>query len=495
MLTSAPVLLGSRLPRVCSHPPYEQTYGPEAVELAATAGIIADPWQADYCDMMLAVTPTGMWVCPECGLVVARQNGKGVVFEIRALAGLYLLGERLIMWSAHEYKTAMEGFRRVLDDITNADDLRKRVFKVSNTNGDEGIELHGEGTNRITGRQRLRFIARSKGSGRGFSGECNLLDEWFAGTPEQVAALLPTVSAQRNPQIVYASSPPLDAVTGEPLFRLKDRGETGCDPTLGWADWGAPAGVDLDDPIEHARSNPAYNIRIMSETVDRERRSMDDVSFGRERMGIWPQRRADALLRPEDWSALVDVDSKAQDPVAFAVDITPMRDFAAIVAYGLRADGLGHVEVIEHKAGTSWVLDKLVELRDRHKPAAICLDAAGPAASLLLDLEKAGIVRPEDPDKPQLGDLAIPSPREYAGACGSLVDAVRQKQLRHIDEPELAHAVNGVKTRPLGDAWAWGRRAGNVDISPLVAATLARWAFEARAHLIGKNFNAWDHVH
>jgi phage terminase large subunit-like protein len=477
-------LLGSRLPRVCSHPPYEQTYGPEAVELAATAGLIADPWQADVLDVVLAVKPSGQWICPECGIVVSRQSGKGAIYEIRAIAGLYLLGERLIMWSAHEYKTAMEGFRRVQDLITNTDDLRKRVFKVSNTNGDEGIELHGEGTNRITGRQRLRFIARSKGSGRGFSGDCNLLDEVFALTAEQVAALMPTVSARPNPQIVYASSPPLDAATGEPLFALKDRGESGNDPALAWFDWGAPAGVDLDDRAEWARSNPAMGIRISEETIARERRSMDAEGFGRERLGIWPVRSKDVIISAAEWAALVDVESQAKDPVAFAVDIAPDRSYSTIAAYGVRPDGVGHAEVIDRLPGVDWVIARLVDLKTRHQPVAIALDAIGPASSLLIDLQKAGIVPPDDYDAPKLGDLAVPSSREVAGACGALVDSVRQQQIRHLDQPALSHAVAGVKTRPLGDAWAWGRRASNVDISPLVALTLARWAFEARAHLI-----------
>jgi hypothetical protein len=488
--------MGSRQARTCSHPPYDKTFGPQAVELATFAGLTPDPWQADILDVMLAVdVKSNRWVCPECAMVIPRQQGKSAIFEMRALAGLFLLNERLIMWSAHEYKTAMEGFRRIQDLITNTDDLRKRVFKVSNTNGDEGIELHGEGRNRVTGRQRLRFIARSKGSGRGFSGDCNLLDEVFAYTPDQQAALMPTILARPRWQLVYASSPPLDAVTGEPLFALKDRGEAGDDPSLGWFDWGAPAGADLADPAEWALSNPALGGRVSESTISTLYRSMTPDGFGREVLGIWPQRRADALIRPEDWATLADASSMAADPVAFAVDITPMRDFASIVAYGVRADGLGHVEVIEHRPGTNWVLERLLSLRDSHKPAAICLDAAGPAASLLIDLDKAGITRPEDPEKPSLGDLAVPSPREYAGACGAFVDSVRQATLRHIDQAPLARAVAGVKTRPLGDAWAWGRRAGNVDISPLVAATLARWAFEARAHLINRKFNAWDHVH
>jgi hypothetical protein len=34
--------------------------------------------------------------------------------------------------------------------------------------------------------------------------------------------------------------------------------------------------------------------------------------------------------------------------------------------------------------------------------------------------------------------------------------------------------------RPLGDAWAWARRGVSVDISPLVAVTLAKWGLGAQ---------------
>jgi hypothetical protein len=38
----------------------------------------------------------------------------------------------------------------------------------------------------------------------------------------------------------------------------------------------------------------------------------------------------------------------------------------------------------------------------------------------------------------------------------------------------LNDALAGARRRRLGDAWAWDRRDSTVDISPLVAATLAR---------------------
>jgi hypothetical protein len=112
-------------------------------------------------------------------LLVSRQNGKGSLFEARELAGLFLLGERLIMHSAHEYKTAAEGFLRIRGLIDDTDWLRKRVKRIRTSHGEEGVELYGTGRNRMTGGQRLRFVARSAGSGRGFSGDCVILDEAY----------------------------------------------------------------------------------------------------------------------------------------------------------------------------------------------------------------------------------------------------------------------------------------------------------------------------
>jgi hypothetical protein len=43
--------------------------------------------------------------------------------------------------------------------------------------------------------------------------------------------------------------------------------------------------------------------------------------------------------------------------------------------------------------------------------------------------------------------------------------------------------VAGAAKRPLGDSWAWARRGLSVDISPLVAVSLARWGYATRAHL------------
>ncbi|MEV5538486.1 hypothetical protein AB0L13_16645 [Saccharopolyspora shandongensis] len=478
MTSPTSVLHGARKPREASHPLYASSAGLEAVELAASAGLVLDPWQQDILTASLGERADGQWSAFEVAVIVSRQNGKGALLEARELAGLLLFGERLIMHTAHELKTSMEAFRRVESLFMNSDDLRRRVKKVSHANGDEGIEL-------LNG-ARLRFVARSKGSGRGFSGDLVVLDEAYALTDEQIEALMPTMSARPNPQIWYTSSPPLDAISCPHLFRVRNRGLAGGDG-LAYFDFGCPSDVDLDDRQAWAAANPALGIRITEEFIARERESMSDAGFARERLGVWPSEDAESgPLNVKRWRELADAQSTAGDDVAFALDISPARDVASIAVYGVRPDGFGHVEVVDRRSGTEWVVRRLAELAERYDPVAVGLDVKGPAGSLLVDLDKAGFARPDNADAPKRGQLAIPTASEVAAACGQFADAVTQGTMRHLGDaqPPLMTAVAGVKPRPLGDAWAWGRKHSDVDISPLVAVTLARWAYISRVDAI-----------
>jgi hypothetical protein len=53
-------------------------------------------------------------------------------------------------------------------------------------------------------------------------------------------------------------------------------------------------------------------------------------------------------------------------------------------------------------------------------------------------------------------------------------DAVVDGSARLNRHPDLDAAVGGAAKRITGDAWVWARK-GAVDVSPLVAITLARW--------------------
>jgi phage terminase large subunit-like protein len=474
-------LLGDQHPRILAVPEQVSTAGVEAAELAASAGLVLDPWQRFVLEQALGERADGKWAAFEVGLVVGRQNGKGSVLEALELAGLYLFGERLILHSAHEFKTAQEGFSRVLHLIEGSDSLRRRVKRVRTSHGEEGIEL--------TSGQRLRFVARSTGSGRGFSADRILLDEAFNLPETAIEALLPTLSARPNPQVWYTSSAPdKDLAPCDALARVRRRGLQGQAEGLAYFEWSItphdefcrPGCAAHDDPSSvrsWARANPGLGIRISVEHVAREYASMGAVGFARERLGVgnYPLE-ADAwqVISADAWDALLDRDSQAGPVVAFSADITPDRSWGAISVAGRRDDGQVHVEVVEHKPRTSWMVERLVELVGRWKTCALVIDGSGQAGSLIAPLEEAGL------------EVVKPSARDMGQACGQFYEAaVDSRTLRHLGQPEMATALAGAQRRPLGDAWAWSRKDSSVDIAPLVASTLATWGFTTRAHLMG----------
>jgi phage terminase large subunit-like protein len=61
----------------------------------------------------LALAADGLWAAFEFALIVPRQNGKGAVLECIELAFLVLFDARLVIHTAHEFKTAQEAFIRI----------------------------------------------------------------------------------------------------------------------------------------------------------------------------------------------------------------------------------------------------------------------------------------------------------------------------------------------------------------------------------------------
>ena len=404
--------------------------------------------------MFLAEGDDGRWSAFECGLVVPRQNGKGAILEAIELAGLFLFDEQLILHSAHEFKTAQEAFRRVLSLVENTDHLRKRVARVRTSHGEEGIEL-------TTG-ARLRFVARSTASGRGFSAQRVVLDEAMQLGTETMGALLPTLAAQDNPQVVYAASAPLS--TSVQLHAVRNRALAGGDDSLAFLEWSVADDADLDDPAQWAVANPSLGIRIGADYVERERAALPDEIFRRERLGI-PDAPVvvtdERIVEPDVWAALKEERSRVDGRMTFAVDITPDRRMAAIAVAGHRDDGFVHVEVVDHRPGTSWVGDRLVELAERWGRQPVTIDPGSPAGSLVVTVRERGI------------EVREVSARQVVQATGQFYDLVMSGGLRHIGQAPLTAALDGATRRPLGESWTWNRRAQSVDICPLMAATLA----------------------
>jgi hypothetical protein len=494
MTSALDVRLGSQTPRVANYPPYDLSAAPEVIDLAARAGLILDEWQQYVLTHGLGMHADGSWSAPKVSVWVPRQNGKGGIIEALELAWLFLFDEAEIVHSAHEHRTSAKAYRRMEMLIRRTPELHRLVRPYGDrpdkagyrkTNGEQQIELHD-------GRL-LQYNTRSGTATRGFSSPKLVLDEAQELDADQMAAILPTVSAMPNWQVWFFGTPPRrpDAWA----YGLREDGETRA-PRLAHFDWGL--GTVPRDQAERERlvrdvdaryrANPALGIRIAPETVEDEARpsGLGVDKYLAERLGMWkPKATSTGSIDPVQWARLADPESKRSGDVTLAVDIAPERDWAAIALYGPRDDGLGHVRLADYRAGTEWIVSRLVELKGALPVLGIAM-ARGTYASLEADLTRAGIRRPEDPNRPRRGDLAVLTAVDTAAACGQIIDAVRQGALRHVPAGQLTAAVEGASTARRGDTIAWARKPGDeqVDITPVVAVTEARWLYHAWEDLV-----------
>jgi hypothetical protein len=465
-LTNSVLAAPATAPKVRSVPSYAFSHGHDALELAESAGLVLDPWQADVIVGSMGVRPDGQWSAFEVGVEVPRQNGKDAILEVRTLAGLYLIGERLITFSAHQFDTSLEAFRRLLELVEEAD-LQREIKRISRSHGEEGIELKSG--------QRVRYRTRTKGGGRGFSGDCLILNEAMILPESAMGSVFPTLAARPNPQVWYTGSAVDKEVHehGVVFTRVRDRGHRR-DRRLGWWEFGAHGYEHPDeippevaaDPVTWLQANPAMSVRIAEEYIRAEQGALASRTFAVERLGVGDRPStddtADQKIDAAAWDALEDRESRRTGPIVFVFDVSPDDRSAAIAVGGRRADGLRHVEIVDHRPGTGWLEDRVIELYEKHSPKEIVCDARGPASEFVETLKNRG-VRVETMDA-----------REHAQACSSLVSAVKGGMLRHLGTSEVRAALKGAATRPLGDAWAWARKTSSVDICPLVAVTLAQ---------------------
>lgn len=472
-------LFGSQTPRILLAPAAtdDTSWADDCIELAASAGLILDPWQRLVLRYALAVRPNDTWGAFEVALIVSRQNGKNGILEARQLAGLFLFGERLQLHTSNKFNSSIEAFVRIRELIANCDALRKRVKRMPTSHGDEGIELFGKARGGGDTGARLKFMARGPGSGRGFSGDTIYFDEAYSLDSASVAAMLPTMSAKPNPQLWYTSSAGWEISTQ--LGAVRARGVAGVDTRLAFMEWSVDEhNYDVEDRDGWAQSNPALGIRISEDFIAAELDAMrsDLPMFAQERLGVgrYPVSAESWSVIPKKvWDELTTA-TAITDPVVFAVDVTPDRSRASIAVCGVDFEDHPIVELIAHGSGTSWVVDRLKDLVQDHKTRGVVISPRGPAGSLLPDVREML----EGLRKEKL--LLTPSGQEEAQACTGFYDAATDSMsIRHRGQAPVALALAGARQKILSEgAWTWNRKSVTVDISPLWALTLAYWGHQ-----------------
>jgi phage terminase large subunit-like protein len=459
-------LTGSPRPTLLHLPPdiVDRTIGDIAVEFAAeVCGLHLYEWQAWCLRNILARRADGNWAARDSGLEIPRQNGKNSILEALELYLIFLGGARLVVHSAHEQPTAEMHFARLRSLIESSDELADEMPKTSNggfhtANGKERIEL-------ADGR-RIVFKTRTKKAGRGPSPDAIVFDEAMELEARAMGALTPSMSARRKALLVFTSSSPYKH--SEQLHRLRSRALSGEGGRLFYAAWNSDPDVDPRDESNWYRCNPSLEMGDdvrPGKQIEAMRADLDTLTpeiFAVEHLGIPEEPETSSAVIPlEQWDALEDKASEAVGRVVLALDVSPDRKWSSIAAAGRRDDGLFFVETVARRPGTSWVVGEMPELLERAGCESVRVEKGGPAGSLIAQLAEAGV------------DVVEVSSSDHARATGQFIDAVLSSQLHHLGQQSLRSAVVGAQLRAAGDAEMWSRRSSKMDITPLVAATLA----------------------
>lgn len=454
---------------------------------ARACGVILDDWQAYVIDGLFAVDADGHWAATEFGLLVSRQNGKGEVLVAYDLAHLFLFPRadkhrKTILHSAHEMKTAIDGFQRLKGVIEGQSELMRKVSRIYTANGQEGILLKPQRGQRLG--DRIKFVARSKSSGRGFSGDILVQDEAQEESQAAHTALTYTQSAVPNRQELFTGTVPEEGVNDSAVFEgVRDRGRSPEPSRTGWMEW-SPEGsedpdrvdsIDKSDPAVWAQANPAAPHRITWDTItsqyDRDI-SPDAEVFGRERLSIWPNRDESTDQSNSDIDLGIwednEVDFWLTRRTALAVVIGRGGGYSSICGAQRLDDGAILVQHLATNAGTLWAPQKVKELRASLSSRLIVLDEKN-AATITSDLSRAGV------------KYMAMNMSEVAAAFDMTIEYNNAGLIKHPPQPELTEALAAAVPRVMNkpqNLKTWEQGDPLVPSSAVQAMSLAIWGLK-----------------
>lgn len=456
--------------------------------VADVAELMGRPLDDDQREAVAALTSWSgdEWAALEGVIIEPRQNGKtaGIITPIVFTDLFASVGPPdRVVWTAHKFKTCVEAFEDHLRLIEKAPELDRRVARVAQANGEEGIYLKDG--------NRIEYLARSMDNGRGLGGKRVVIDEALVFTPEQADALFPVLAARPNPSILYGSSAAKAHPSSDYLRSLVRRGRAGGDDSLilvehcapgSWEDppcrdgvecshrYGEAVGCVLDDEDYWALANSALRAgRVKLRTLRAFRRTLSPLGFGREFLG-WHEAGDGGAANPvplATWDGLADPGSTFVGRPCMSVAVSKDSKSAAVAAAGWREDGLIHVEIVDYRPGDGWVAERCGEIREKHRPRGWAFDEKTATAALARDL-KAQRVR-----------LREMNTTEAAQACALLLSLTKRGRLRHLGDPRLHEALDVAARRDIGEGWAWAPKRSDGDVVALVAATQAVWLLDS----------------
>jgi hypothetical protein len=429
------------------------------------------PDQRRSIEHMMARKAGGRWAARSTFRAEARQNGKGEEVEVVELFGVTQLGEAIVH-TAHEIPTAKNAQERLWGVLQHKDFRGRATPRWAN--GDREIAISGDNGGIIV------YRTRTAGGGRGLDDISRIVvDEAQHAQPEHLASAMPILMANPNPQRNFTGT---SGILGRSdwwwTLRLRamrgdDDGFAALEHSAERVEFNQDGRVISTPPDPADRSvwplaNPGFGVLIEEAELAEQLAILGPDLFAREHLGVWdPFNDGEGGVVPFDrWQDMgIDTPAKVLD-VAYGLSVPPDSSWAAIGSAGHLPSGATYVDTVQHRKGTGWVVDYLVELYARDR-LPVRIDPTAPEAAFKRALTDRNV------------EVVEVSARDYQQACASFLAGVVNGELHHNKQESLTRAVSMADRRDVGHegAWVW---TATIDISTLKAATLALSGIEKR---------------
>lgn len=459
-------------PRLRLAQPYAETLGKAVTESARLMGYSLLDWQAEQIADWAAVNPDGTWVHTRCGSSVPRQAGKSVDGIVWAATLSALMGYK-VLWTDHNYATTcemLERFRDIFgarkdDPARGVPSLNRLVTATNSKTAQEWFKFRGGGV--------LAFSTRTKSAALGFSFDVVFYDEAQELTGAHVQAIMPTTTsgAKHNPQTLYLGTPTRAGSAAEVFQNLRAQAWAGgADASdICWLEYGVSELGDVADEERWREANPSLGHHADIKAIRSACRTMTPLEFAQEYLGFWLPKVADAVLTDEEWrSCLIGAEEAPKEGgrVAYGVKFSPDGATVALAAARRTDGGSTHVELVAYKpttSGVGWLAEWLSSRAGR--ACCVAVDGLSGAGTLCERLSASRVPRTY---------VVRPRAVDAVDAASMTLEAVRQRQLTHIEGEALDMSATTSTRRPIGKNGGWGW--GGQDPTPIEAASLALWA-------------------
>jgi hypothetical protein len=435
-------------------------------------GVEFDPWQQGAARLILGKRKDGKYAATVGGVVwsIPRQVGKTFTIGSLLIAMCIEFPGFKVLWTAHRTRTATDAFRSMQGMVK-----RKRVRPHLAAGRNDGIRTaNGEQEIAFRNGSSIMFGAREQGFGRGFTViDVEVFDEAQILGLKALEDMVAATNQARHPHgalLFFLGTPPRpgdpsDAFTEKRRKALAGKPETHRCPAdnLIYIELSADPKSDPDDRSQWPIMNPSHPLRTPTESLERLRENLPgDDSWNREGRGIWDESGPTGIFPPGAWASLGVKRRKKPKVAALGLAVDLDRVWLSVGASSAgEKPHLGAVNRVRLDKSRDQVVADVARIQ-RETNCLVALDAKGPAASLLPELNEAGV------------EVLRGSLDDYVQACSDIYDSVLAGTIEHGDYPELDDAVAAASWRPVGDRRVYGRKSG--DVTMLEAVTWARWA-------------------